>query len=167
MILGDVLSEQKSLNEALSTCCNLLRDGGYVLLFEPTNNLPLAWCLLDQQNTWNVDDERTCGRFCDEARWLEVFAEAGLEIVSCVADGLVHTAFLLKKQSSEVVKAEEIKWVEVVSGDYEWVEKLKAVVAEEGVRRVWLKGEQVHSGVVGLVTCLRREADGNKIRWAT
>ena len=157
------MNRQPNLSEALKNCLSLLRENAFLLVLEPTKNFSLALTLLGQLDA-NVSDERTCGRFCNEVTWVKEFEKAGLQVVSQVHDGLVHTAFLLRRKTTEAPKG-EVKWLDVSIDTYDWVEDLKSYVVDDKVSRIWLKAENPSSGVVGLTACLRRESDGNKIRW--
>ncbi|ESO05744.1 hypothetical protein HELRODRAFT_99033 [Helobdella robusta] len=165
LILGDVLNKQKNISEYLSACSTLLRDEGFILVYEPTRNFGLAWLLLRASDSLYMHaEEQTASSFCSTKEWLQIFAEANFNVVSHVSDGYLHTAFLLRKKTSLKVTDEQIKWIDVTNNTYQWVEIVKRFLSDAKTTRLWLRGSEVNSGVVGLATCLRREPDGEKIR---
>ena len=166
VVLGNVLHQQKNISHALSVLSGLVRDGGFLLVLEPTKNFALPWCLfaLTRDVSYISDlEDRSCGFFCHIETWHKIFEENNLEVISEKSDGLFHTAFLLRKMESHVATDPVI--IDVQDQSFSWVEDIKTAVASEENQVVWLKCEEMpQSGVVGLVNCLRREPDGGKLR---
>ncbi|KAM4525814.1 fatty acid synthase [Fundulus diaphanus] len=95
-----------------------------------------------------------------QAEWEKVFSEASLTPVAVRKSFYGSILFLCRRKSP----SKQPVYLPVDSSDFLWVEKLKAILADSSDHRVWLTASQAHSGVVGMVNCLRQEPGGNRIR---
>ena len=91
----------------------------------------------------------------------------GYLLVAKKSDSIAVTALLLRKTIEKPLSSQTV--IPVSNSNFKWVEDLKAAVAEyqskaEG-ENIWLVGQDGPvSGLLGLVTCLRQEPGGKKIR---
>ncbi|XP_076014659.1 fatty acid synthase [Genypterus blacodes] len=94
--------------------------------------------------------------------WEKVFSEASLNLVTVRKSCYGSALFLCRRR----LPSKEPVFLSVDNTDYQWVEKLKALLAESSDSPVWLTASHAHSGIVGMVNCLRQEPGGNRIRCA-
>ncbi|XP_010886932.2 fatty acid synthase [Esox lucius] len=97
-----------------------------------------------------------------QAEWEEVFSDASLNVLAVKKSFYGSAVFLCRRR----LPSRQPIFLPVDSMDYQWVETLKATLAEHSDSPVWLTATQGHSGVVGMVNCLRQEPGGNRIRCA-
>jgi len=81
---------------------------------------------------------------------------------------VLHTVFLCRKLSPTPL-AQFPKIIDVDDASFGWLEEIKAVMAEErsesdGNCSVWLKANKADSGIAGMLNCLRREPNGDRLR---
>jgi len=171
VILAGVLSRKDSISGALSAASALVSDNGFLLIVEPTSNFAVPWSFfaLTQDVTKMSDiDSRTCGPFCDEQTWTMLLTNAGLIPVAQKSDGILNTVFLCRKLSSaSLEKVPNI--IDIDDTSFKWLEDIKAVMAEERDDSdtncsVWLRARKADSGLVGMLNCLRREPNGDRLR---
>ena len=173
VILANVLHRHDNISAALSAASSLVRDDGFLLIVEPTSNFAIPWSFfaLTHDVTKMSDlSSRTCGPFCDEATWTRLMTNAGLTPIAQKSDLVLHTVFLYRKLSS-TSPTQAPKIIDVDDTSFDWLEEVKAVMADESESDakcgVWLKASKVDSGVVGMINCLRREPNGNRLRYRT
>lgn len=166
VIAANVLHRCTDLEGTLATLRTLLRDGGFLLVVEPTTNLLVSWTLHSLTNDLSAPKDaakRSHAPFCSEAGWATLLKEAGLELIGQKSDGVCHTAYLCRvatPPASSLV-------IDVSSEEFEWVEQVKSCVGEgvDPTHTVWLRAAgPSHSGIIGLVNCLHREPGCQQIR---
>jgi len=171
VVLADVLSRHVDISTALSSACSLVRDDGFLLIVEPTSNFAIPWsffALTHDVTKMSDVSLRTCGPFCDEQTWSTLLTNAGLTVVAQKSDGVLHTVFLCRKLSW-TSPAQPPTIIDVSDTSFGWLEEIKAVMAEECSESetncsVWLKSDKADSGLVGMLNCLRREPNGDRLR---
>jgi len=171
VILANVLHKHDNISKALSAATSLVSDNGFLLIVEPTSNFAIPWSffVLSQDVTEMSDiGSRTCGPFCDEQIWTSLLTDAGLTPVAQKSDGVLHTVFLCRKLSSNAVERVH-KIIDVDDPSFGWLEEVKALMTEEregsnANYSVWLRARKADSGLVGMVNCLRRESNGDRLR---
>uniref|UniRef100_A0A674EV27 Fatty acid synthase n=1 Tax=Salmo trutta TaxID=8032 RepID=A0A674EV27_SALTR len=97
-----------------------------------------------------------------KAEWEKAFSDASLKLVAVRKSFYGSALFLCRRR----LPSKQPIFLPVDSMDYQWVDTLKAMLAEPSDSPVWLTATQGHSGVVGMVNCLRQEPGGNRIRCA-
>uniref|UniRef100_A0A672GZY7 Fatty acid synthase n=1 Tax=Salarias fasciatus TaxID=181472 RepID=A0A672GZY7_SALFA len=97
-----------------------------------------------------------------QAEWETVFEAASLSLVALRRSFYGSAIFLCRRRTS----GQPPVFLPVDGSDYQWVETLKTLLAEASDRPVWLTASRPHSGVVGMVNCLRQEPGGHRIRCA-
>jgi len=104
-----------------------------------------------------------------EAKFEAAAREQGLVAIASRGQNDYGRALLFRRRDFAQLQPKEQVVIEVTPTGYEWVEPLKEALATAdqlpaGVN-VWLvsSGNQ-RSGVVGLVTCLKNEHNGNRVR---
>jgi len=170
-VLANVLYQHDNISTALLTASSLVHDNGFLLIVEPTSNFAIPWSFfpLTHDVTKMTDlNSRTCGPYCDEQTWTALFKNAGLAPVAQKSDGVLHTVFLCRKVSSTSL-VEAPRTIDIDDASFDWLEEVKAVMAEEHGESdvkcsVWLKAREADSGIVGMVNCLRREPNGDRLR---
>ncbi|KAL4648124.1 fatty acid synthase [Arapaima gigas] len=142
--------------EIMGNLASATKEGGFVLLHTllKGDTLGETVAFLTSQNIQQS--------LLSQAEWEKVFSQASLSIAAMKKSFYGSVLFLCRRQSN---KPEPI-FLPVDSTDYKWVETLKSVLAEPSDSCVWLTATQAHSGVVGMVNCLRQEPGGNRIRCA-
>ena len=171
VILANILHRHDDISVALSAAASLASDNGFLLIVEPTSNFAIPWSFfaLTHDVTEMSDlSSRTCGPYCNEQAWTTLLTSVGLMPVAQKSDGVLHTVFLCRKLSS-VSPLQAPKIIDVDDASFSWLEEVKAVMAEErnesdGNCSVWLKATVADSGLVGMLNCLRREPNGDRLR---
>ncbi|XP_054609993.1 fatty acid synthase isoform X1 [Dunckerocampus dactyliophorus] len=134
------------------------RQGGFVLL----HTLLKGETLGETVNFLSRANENCQQGLLTQAEWKKVFFEASLTLVAIRKSFYGSVLFLCRCRAPVV----EPVMLAVDSADYQWVETLKARLAEPSDSPLWLTASQAHCGVVGMVNCLRQEPGGNRIRCA-
>ena len=171
VILANVLHSHDSISSALSAASLLASDNGFLLIVEPTSNFAIPWSFFAlTHDVTNMSDlsSRTCGPFCNEQTWTTLLTNVGLTPVAQKSDGVLHTVFLCRKLSSSS-QLQAPKIIDVDDASFSWLEEIKAVMAEErsgpdAGSSIWLRTSLADSGVVGMLNCLRREPNGDRLR---
>ena len=170
VIACNVLHKESDLVAAISQLTALVKDGGFVLVQEPTTDfiIPLMLDALANELSIGDADRRTCGPFCDAPTWRKLLESSGLEVVTQKSDGLLNTLFLCRKCTADV-STDQQTVIDVTNVDFEWVEDVKTALVSADDQpvghNVWLKAERSSNGVVGMVNCLRQEPGGDKVRY--
>ena len=172
VVLENVLHRHGSIATALSAAAALATDGGFVVVVEPTRNFAVPWSFwaLTHDVTALADGAaRTCGPFCDEAAWSALLAGAGLTSVAQKSDGVLQTVFLCRKVAATRCRRLPPRIIDVDDESFGWLEDVKAAMAEDRSESgedcsVWLKATKADSGLVGMLNCLRREPNGDRLR---
>nr|XP_023678449.1 fatty acid synthase isoform X2 [Paramormyrops kingsleyae] len=154
VVCNCVTSPLSSPEEVLGNLASATKEGGFLLLHTmlkgDTLGETVAYLLGRQQ------------ALLSQAEWEKVFSKASLHVAAMKKSFYGSVLFLCRRQSPST----QPLFLPVDSTDYQWVEKLKSILAEPSESRVWLTATQAHSGVVGMVNCLRQEPGGNRIRCA-
>ena len=147
-----------SIQSILESINSVTKDNGFLLAFIRDKMSPLESLLCpstDSVSAKRVDD------FVSKA------SKLGYLLVAKKSDSIAVTAVLLRKAIEKPLSSQTI--IPVSNSNFKWVEDLKAAVAEyqskaEG-ENIWLVGQDGPvSGLLGLVTCLRQEPGGKRIR---
>ena len=171
VILANVLHRHDSISAALSAASLLASDNGFLLIVEPTSNFAIPWSFFAlTHDVTNMSDlrSRTCGPYCNEQTWTTLLTSVGLALVAQKSDGILHTVFLCRKLSSNSQVAAP-KIIDIDDASFSWLEEIKGVMAEErsgpdADSSVWLRTSLADSGLVGMLNCLRREPNGDRLR---
>ncbi|XP_042150431.1 fatty acid synthase-like [Ixodes scapularis] len=151
-------------SEALEALTDALaaqsREGGFVLLSLRTALTPAEMFL----STVGKVPLRVHSRDFVEA----AFGKRGFRLVSLRSNN-VSALLLFRKRLATPAGADKQAVIRVRSGEFGWVEEIKAKATEYQERpageNIWLVAEDVgSSGVVGLTNCLRQETGGHHIR---
>ena len=168
-IACNVLHKEADLVMAISSLMALVKDGGFLLVQEPTTNfiVPLMLDALANEFSISDADRRTCGPFCDAPTWMNLLKSAGLEVIAQKSDGLINTLFLCRKCTTNASTQQQTT-IDVSSTNFEWVEEVKTALVSVDDRPVghyvWLKADRSCNGIIGMVNCLRLEPGGDKVR---
>uniref|UniRef100_A0A8C7S491 Fatty acid synthase n=1 Tax=Oncorhynchus mykiss TaxID=8022 RepID=A0A8C7S491_ONCMY len=135
------------------------KEGGFVMLHTLLKGETLAETVafLTSKNS-----KTNRQRLFSQAEWEKVFSDASLKLVAVRKSFYGSALFLCRRR----LPRKQPIFLPVDSMDYQWVDTLKATLAEPSDSPVWLTATQTHSGVVGMVNCLRQEPGGNRIRCA-
>ncbi|XP_061667276.1 fatty acid synthase isoform X1 [Syngnathoides biaculeatus] len=135
------------------------RQGGFVLLHTLLKGETLGETVSFLSS---VNDNNSKQGLLTQTEWERVFAEASLTLVAIRKSFYGSVLFLCHR----LAPAKQPIVLAVDNADYEWVETLKATLAEPSDSPVWLTASQAHCGIVGMVNCLRQEPGGLRIRCA-
>lgn len=148
--------EFKGILEKASEC---LKKDGFIIVLQRTRLVPAEMFLSAVGETLIP--------ICTENDLEQTFKELNLTTISKKSDSLASTMYLLRK-SSEISFKDSV--VQVTVDKYgKWVDQLRDRMVENQTssdpERIWLVTEESnHSGIVGLVNCLRQEPGGENIR---
>lgn len=163
--LSNTLNKYADPVQALKDIKALLKDDGFLLILEPTQNFELTLGLDGLQQDFTKLPTRSLGPYLKEAGWLKIIQDAGLEVISKKSDGLLNTLFLCRK----IIEEEQSPVLfEVDDLQFGWIEKLKTALAEIDEKpkncKLWLVSNQPLNGIIGMVNCLRQETGGDHVR---
>ncbi|NXF89098.1 FAS synthase, partial [Eubucco bourcierii] len=100
-------------------------------------------------------------KFLSEAQWETLFSNASLNLVAMKKSFFGSVIFLCRRQTP----AKAPVFLPVDETNFKWVESLKEVLADPLEQPVWLTATNCgNSGILGMVNCLRLEAEGHRIR---
>ncbi|KAK0152563.1 Fatty acid synthase [Merluccius polli] len=134
------------------------REGGFVLLHTLLKGETLGETVAFLSGTAQQEDQ-----LLTQAEWEKLFSDASLTLAASRKSFYGSALFLCRRR----LPAKPPVFIPVDAGDYQWVEPLKARLAEtDSEAPVWLTASQSHCGVVGMVNCLRQEPGGHRIRCA-
>ncbi|XP_061081570.1 fatty acid synthase isoform X1 [Conger conger] len=142
--------------EVLGNLVSGVKEGGFLLLHTLLKGDTLGETvgfLTTQNHQQNL---------LSQVEWEQAFAEASLRVVAMRKSFYGSALFLCR----HLAPSKQPIFLSVDSMDYQWVETLKSTLAQASDTPVWLTATQGHSGVVGMVNCLRQEPGGNRIRCA-
>ncbi|KAI0219797.1 Fatty acid synthase [Lamellibrachia satsuma] len=168
-IACNVLHKEADLVMAISSLMALVKDGGFLLVQEPTTNFifPLMLDALTNELSISDADRRTCGQLCDAPTWMNLLKSAGLEVIAQKSDGLINTLFLCRKCTTNASTQQQTS-IDLSSTNFDWVEEVKTALVSVDDRpvghNVWLKADRSCNGIIGMVNCLRLEPRGDKVR---
>ncbi|CAL8305722.1 unnamed protein product [Boreogadus saida] len=136
------------------------KEGGFVLLHTLLKGETLGEMLAFLSGTsQNSQPEQ----LLTQAEWETLFSQAALTLVVYRKSFYGSALFLCRRRQP----AKTPVFIPVDAGDYQWVEPLKARLAEaDSEGPIWLTASRSHCGVVGMVNCLRQEPGGHRIRCA-
>ncbi|KAK5608585.1 hypothetical protein CRENBAI_023538 [Crenichthys baileyi] len=133
------------------------KEQGFILLHTLLKGQTLGETVAVLTSTTQGNNQ--CG-LLTQAEWEKVFSEGSLTLVAVRKSFFGSVLFLCRCKSP----SRQSIYLPVDSTDFLWVEKLKAILADSSDHCVWLTASQAHSGIVGMVNCLRQEPGGNRIR---
>jgi len=159
---GDLVVAAVQASEAtqqVATVASATKTGGFALFVTRSQPHPLEQWLNVASNKPAADWEK---KLQAAAR------ENGLVLVASRGDAVYGRALLFRRRDFEQLQPNAQKVIEVSNESFEWVEPLKQALAtndQPAGANVWLvsRGNQ-QSGLVGLVTCLKNEQNGNRVR---
>ncbi|KAF4797413.1 Fatty acid synthase [Turdus rufiventris] len=143
--------------EILSNLAAAVKEGGFVLL----HTLLKGETLGEIVSFLTSPDLQQKHSFLSEAQWEDVFSKASLNLVATKKSFFGSVIFLCRRQAP--VKTPT--FLPVDETNYKWVESLKEILADPSEKPVWLTATScANSGILGMVNCLRLEAEGHRIR---
>jgi fatty acid synthase len=168
VVIASRLHEEGDLSEALNNIAAAVKERGFLILHETTQNFALVSFLaaLHFDYDFMTDlDQRTDGPFCDVNTWRRLLNAAGFDVVGHQSDGMMQSLFLCRKRASQLPLA--ASFINVNNLNYSWVDEVKVALADESTvdGNIWLVATSgAYNGVTGLVACLRLEPNGHKVR---
>ncbi|NXO90855.1 FAS synthase, partial [Certhia brachydactyla] len=143
--------------EILSSLAAAVKEGGFVLL----HTLLKGETLGEIVSFLTSPDLQQKHKFLSEAQWEDLFSKASLNLVATKKSFFGSVIFLCRRQSPVKTPV----FLPVDETNFKWVESLKEVLADPSEKPVWLTATScANSGVLGMVNCLRLEAEGHRIR---
>ncbi|XP_071066957.1 fatty acid synthase isoform X2 [Dasypus novemcinctus] len=134
-----------------------LKEGGFLLL----HTLLGGQALGEAVAFLGAPEPRGSQRFPSQDAWEDLLEAAGLQLLARKCSFYGSALFLCRRRpappSSPI-------FVSVDDAGFQWVDTLKAALADQATAPVWLTAGCASSGVVGLVNCLRREPGGHRLR---
>ncbi|XP_065591318.1 fatty acid synthase [Cyrtonyx montezumae] len=143
--------------EIISNLAAAVKEGGFVLL----HTLLKEETLGEIVSFLTSPDLQQKHSFLSQAQWEELFSKASLNLVAMKRSFFGSVIFLCRRQSP----AKTPIFLPVDDTHYKWVDSLKEILAESSQQPVWLTATNCgNSGILGMVNCLRLEAEGHRIR---
>ncbi|NWX54169.1 FAS synthase, partial [Promerops cafer] len=143
--------------EILSNLAAAVKEGGFVLL----HTLLKGETLGETVGFLTSPDLQQKHSFLSEAQWEDLFSKASLNLVAMKKSFFGSVIFLCRRQAPVKTPV----FLPVDETNYKWVESLKEVLADPSEKPVWLTATScANSGILGMVNCLRLEAEGHRIR---
>ncbi|NXU42098.1 FAS synthase, partial [Drymodes brunneopygia] len=145
--------------EILSNLAAAVKEGGFVLL----HTLLKGETLGEIVSFLTSPDLQQKHSFLSEAQWEDLFSKASLNLVAMKKSFFGSVIFLCRRQTPVKTPI----FLPVDETNFKWVESLKEVLADPSEKPVWLTASScANSGILGMVNCLRLEAEGHRIRCA-
>jgi len=163
---SNVLHAAPNIKQALSNIHDSLTEGGFLLLHETTqgaNEIMALWGFIE--DIWNYDDalDRSSGAFLFKERWLKILDESGFEAISTHDDGLFQTLFLCRKKTIDATNIITLN-INNIEQEVDTIQKhLSTVRDDENARLCMIGDHQSTPGLLGLINCVRKEGDGDRI----
>lgn len=169
VILKNFLHKQKDMDKAFQTISSMISKDGCILVEEVTENFALPMiveALSTNLEVFSNNKGRTYGYFFSESQWNSFFTRHGFEVIYKKSDQVMSTMFLLK-QKRESQLTSTLLYLDDLEGSWlpELKSRMKGLESSPKETRLWLVATTQTSGIMGLVTCLAREAGGDKIRY--
>ncbi|KFP09893.1 Fatty acid synthase [Egretta garzetta] len=143
--------------EILSNLAAAVKEGGFVLL----HTLLKGETLGETVSFLTSPDLQQKHSFLSEAQWEGLFSKASLDLVAMKKSFFGSVIFLCRRQAP----AKTPVFLPIDDTHYKWVESLKEILADPSEQPVWLTATSCgNSGILGMVNCLRLEAEGHRIR---
>uniref|UniRef100_A0A8B9S4W5 Fatty acid synthase n=1 Tax=Apteryx owenii TaxID=8824 RepID=A0A8B9S4W5_APTOW len=143
--------------EILSNLAAAVKEGGFVLL----HTLLKGETLGEIVSFLTSPDLQQRRSFLAQAQWEGLFNKVSLNLVAVKRSFFGSVIFLCRRQAP----AKTPIFLPVDETHYKWVESLKEVLADSSEQPVWLTATSSgNSGILGMVNCLRLEAEGHRIR---
>ncbi|KAF1419112.1 Fatty acid synthase, partial [Spheniscus mendiculus] len=141
----------------LSNLAAAVKEGGFVLL----HTLLKGETLGEIVSFLTSPDLQQKHSFLSEAQWEGLFSKASLTLVAMKQSFFGSVIFLCRRQAP----AKTPVFLPIDETNYKWVESLKEILADPLEQPVWLTATSCgNSGILGMVNCLRLEAEGHRIR---
>uniref|UniRef100_A0A8B9MP92 Fatty acid synthase n=1 Tax=Accipiter nisus TaxID=211598 RepID=A0A8B9MP92_9AVES len=141
--------------EIISNLAAAVKEGGFVLL----HTLLKGETLGETVSFLTSPDLQQKRSFLSE--WEGLFSKASLNLVAVKKSFFGSVLFLCRRQAP----AKTPIFLPIDETHYKWVESLKEVLADPSEQPVWLTATSCgNSGILGMVNCLRLEAEGHRIR---
>nr|XP_045015104.1 fatty acid synthase-like isoform X2 [Jaculus jaculus]XP_045015105.1 fatty acid synthase-like isoform X2 [Jaculus jaculus] len=141
---------------ALGNMAAALKEGGFLLLHTVLKGHTLGETLACLPSELQPGPS-----LLSQEEWESLFSRAALHLVGLKKSFYGSALFLCRR----AVPQDSPIFFPVEDTSFQWVDSLKNVLASSSSRPVWLTATDCPtSGVVGLVTCLRREPGGQRIR---
>uniref|UniRef100_A0A8V1ANX5 Fatty acid synthase n=1 Tax=Gallus gallus TaxID=9031 RepID=A0A8V1ANX5_CHICK len=143
--------------EIISNLAAAVKEGGFVLL----HTLLKEETLGEIVSFLTSPDLQQKHSFLSQAQWEELFSKASLNLVAMKRSFFGSVIFLCRRQSP----AKTPILLPVDDTHYKWVDSLKEILADSSEQPLWLTATNCgNSGILGMVNCLRLEAEGHRIR---
>ncbi|NXI15750.1 FAS synthase, partial [Irena cyanogastra] len=141
----------------LANLAAAVKEGGFVLL----HTLLKGETLGEIVGFLTSPDLQQKHSFLSEAQWEDLFSKASLNLVAMKKSFFGSVIFLCRRQAHVKTPV----FLPVDETNYKWVESLKEILADPSEKPVWLTATScANSGILGMVNCLRLEAEGHRIR---
>ncbi|KAK3760848.1 hypothetical protein RRG08_034690 [Elysia crispata] len=171
LILKNHLHTHNDLDLAFTAYSEMIKPGGFILVEEQVERLPLLYPFESLVSPWICDGkagpegERILGCYYTESRWRAFFGRHGFQEIIHRADGMASAIFLLRK-GVEVATPPCI--MNVNDLQCSWLEDVKAryrdLQGQPEDARLWLVATEENSGIWGLVQSIRWESGSEKVR---
>ncbi|KAM9537489.1 fatty acid synthase [Guaruba guarouba] len=147
----------RNTTEILSNLAAAVKEGGFVLL----HTLLKGETLGEIVSFLTSPDLQQKHSFLSEAQWEGLFSKASLNLVAMKKSFFGSVIFLCRRQAP----AKTPIFLPIDETHFMWVESLKEILADPSEQPVWLTATSCgNSGILGMVNCLRLEAEGHRIR---
>ncbi|GFU11267.1 fatty acid synthase, partial [Nephila pilipes] len=141
------------LQNLIQTLSSVVKSNGFILLFYK-----------DKANPAELFISSVCGeelQVHSEAVLESVLQDRNLIILSKISDPFGGSLYLIRSPS----QASPQSLVQVTKNDYSWVDQVKEEILRVKSGTIWLVAQDSPiNGIVGMVNCLKRESDGERIR---
>uniref|UniRef100_A0A8C4V1P6 Fatty acid synthase n=1 Tax=Falco tinnunculus TaxID=100819 RepID=A0A8C4V1P6_FALTI len=144
--------------EILSNLAAAVKEGGFVLVHTLLKGETLGELVSFLTNP----DLQQKHSFLSE--WEGLFSKASMNLVAMKKSFFGSVIFLCRRQAPVKTPV----FLPVDDTNFKWVESLKEVLADTSEQPVWLTATSCgNSGILGMVNCLRLEAEGHRIRYVS
>ncbi|NXC72710.1 FAS synthase, partial [Anhinga anhinga] len=147
----------ENTTEILSNLAAAVKEGGFILL----HTLLKGEALGETISFLTSPDLQQTHSFPSESQWESLFSKTSLNLVAMKKSFFGSVIFLCRRQAP----AKTPVFLPIDETHFKWVESLKEILADPSEQTVWLTATSCGtSGILGMVNCLRHEAEGHRIR---
>lgn len=163
IIYKDAANDGLDYTTLLTSMYDIVKPNGFAIAMLRTKLSPVEEFVRTITKSSARPDQKRVAEFLSKAK------EAGFIIIGQSTDVNQTSLNVLLRKISSVSEVSKQRVIEVKNHEYEWVDDVREALTEaltkEDGENVWIVShDSPLNGIVGLMTCLRQESGGNKVR---
>ncbi|KAI6188362.1 Fatty acid synthase [Aphelenchoides besseyi] len=163
LFLDRVLCKKKNPVDYLKRCSEFLREDGFAIIMEVTNDYEIALFVdgLQGNDLETGDDRRVYGGYFTRSHLEDIIAEAGYRLCLRQSDPVLNTTTYVVRRTPQQLREPAIVDIDDIA-EFTWIEPLQKVVEERlnepEYKTVWLSSTRIrNNGALGMALCFVEE----------